>query len=333
VTGAPAPLLDVRQLSTWFRVGGRWSGRGRWLRAVDEVDLHVGRGQIVALVGESGSGKTTLGRSILRLVEPNAGSIMFDGVDVRRLRGRALRTVRRRMQVVFQDPYAALSPRMQVRQAIVEPLRLHGMLRPDPGAQVAELLDRVGLEPYMMDRYPHEMSGGQRQRVAIARALSLRPEFIVADEPVSALDVSVRAQILNILLRLQREDGISILLVSHDLGIVDRVADRVAVMYGGRIVEEGPVESIMASPLHPYTRALLSAVAVADPDAVRVRTRLPVLPGEAPGDGCAFARRCPEAFGPCASTRPVLRREGGPRSVACHLYARLSPVIQPPGNG
>jgi oligopeptide/dipeptide ABC transporter ATP-binding protein len=313
-------LLHVQGLSTYFATGSRWTGRRGVIRAVDGVDLAVGRGEIVALVGESGSGKTTLGRSILRLVEPTAGRIVFDGEDVRALRGARLRAMRRRMQIVFQDPYAALSPRMQIRDIIAEPLRLHGLINGRGiDAQVAELLGRVGLEPYMMDRYPHEMSGGQRQRIAIARALSLRPSFIVADEPVSALDVSVRAGILNILLDLQREEGISVLFISHDLSIVDRVADRIAVMYQGRIVEEGSTARLMDSPRHPYTRALLSAIPEPDPVAKRLRIRLRAEESETPvGERCAFAGRCPEATERCRREAPVLRALNDDVRVSCH---------------
>jgi oligopeptide/dipeptide ABC transporter ATP-binding protein len=313
-------LLHVQELSTHFATGSRWTGRRGVIRAVDGVDLAVGRGEIVALVGESGSGKTTLGRSILRLVEPTAGRIVFDGEDVRTLRGARLRAMRRRMQIVFQDPYAALSPRMQIRDIIAEPLRLHGLANGRGiDAQVAELLGRVGLEPYMMDRYPHEMSGGQRQRIAIARALSLRPSFIVADEPVSALDVSVRAGILNILLDLQREEGISVLFISHDLSIVDRVADRIAVMYQGRIVEEGPTARLMDAPRHPYTRALLSAIPEPDPVTKRPRIRLRGEEAETPvGERCAFAGRCPEATERCRREAPMLRGLASDGRVSCH---------------
>jgi oligopeptide transport system ATP-binding protein len=314
------PLLEVRGLHTHFPCGSRWTGRRGVVRAVDGVDLSVGWGEIVALVGESGSGKTTLGRSVLRLVEPTAGEVRFDGIDVLALRGLELRRLRRRMQIVFQDPYSALSPRMQIRDIIAEPLRLHGLLNGEGlEAQVAGLLERVGLEPYMMDRYPHEMSGGQRQRIAIARALSLQPEFIVADEPVSALDVSVRAQVINILLELQRRDGISILFVSHDLTIVGRVADRVAVMYGGRIVEEGPTAQVMDAPLHPYTRALLSAVPDPDPESQRLRVRLrPAADTLEGGPGCVFAGRCPEAKEACRASAPALTRMSAGAAVSCH---------------
>jgi ABC-type oligopeptide transport system ATPase subunit len=254
------PLLDVRGLRTWYPIGGRWWGRRAWVRAVDDVSLSVRRGEVLGLVGESGSGKTTLGRSVLRLVEPTGGHVRFDGVDLLSLGRRELRALRRRMQIVFQDPYRSLSPRMQIRQILAEPLRLHRIV-PEERVEdrVVELLGKVGLEPYFAWRYPHEMSGGQRQRIAIARALALEPEFLVADEPVSALDVSVQAQILGLLLELQRRAGIAMLLITHDLAVVERVADRVAVMYQGKIVETGNTDRVVAHPEHPYTQRLLAA--------------------------------------------------------------------------
>jgi len=256
-------LLEVTALETWFPLGGRWLGTREWVRAVDDVDLCIGRGEVLGVVGESGSGKTTLGRSILRLVEPTGGSVRFDGREVLTLPRAEMRALRRRMQIVFQDPYSSLSPRMQIREILSEPLRLHRLVaKGDLEKKVAELLEMVGLETYFMRRYPHEMSGGQRQRIAIARAFALEPEFIVCDEPVSALDVSVQAQVLNLLLELQRKRGVTLLFISHDLAVVERVADRIAVMYRGKIVEEGEAARLIAAPEHPYTRTLLSAVPV-----------------------------------------------------------------------
>ena len=317
-----APLLAVSNLTTWFPAGSRWFGRPRWLRAVDGVDLTVRRGEIVGLVGESGCGKTTFGRSILRLVEPRGGDVRFDGVDVLRLARRDLRAIRRRMQIVFQDPYSSLSPRRQIRQILAEPLLLHRMAaKPDIETRVADLLADVGLERYFMHRYPHEMSGGQRQRIAIARALALEPDFIVADEPVSALDVSVRAQILQILLELQRKKRIALLFISHDLSVVERIADRVAVMYLGRIVEEGETDRVISSPLHPYTQRLIASVPVADPAVRRgpisVRGELPSAIGTIAG--CAFASRCPEVVEICRQTTPSLESKQRDHFAACHL--------------
>ncbi len=254
------PLLEVRALRTYFPFGNRWLGTRDVVRAVDGVDIVVRRGEVLGLVGESGSGKTTLGRSVLRLIEPTAGSVVFDGIDVLAQRAADMRRLRRRMQIVFQNPYGSLSPRMQVQQILAEPLRLHRIVDDaEIESRVLELLESVRLEPYFRFRYPHEMSGGQRQRIAIARALALEPEFIVADEPVSALDVSVQAGILAILLELQRTTGIALLFISHDLAVVERLADRIAVMYRGQVVEEGTSEQIIKGPQHPYTQALLAA--------------------------------------------------------------------------
>ena len=259
-------LLSVSGLKTYFPFGNRWFGTKTWMKAVDDVDLTIKRGEILGLVGESGSGKTTLGRSILRLVEPTGGTIHFDGVDLLALGGKALRQKRRHMQIIFQDPYASLNPRMQVKEILGEPLKYHRLIPPNEiEARVADLLAAVGMEAYFMHRYPHEFSGGQRQRIAVARALALQPDLIVADEPVSALDVSVQAQILNIFLELQRERRIALLFISHDLTVVERIADRIAVMHGGKIVEQAETERLISSPQHPYTRSLLAAVPKSDP--------------------------------------------------------------------
>jgi oligopeptide/dipeptide ABC transporter ATP-binding protein len=314
------PMLRIHGLHVHFPFGNRWFGRRGVVRAVDGVDLAVGAGEVVGVVGESGSGKTTLGRAVLRLVEATAGKVWLDGVDLGTLRGPALRAARRRIQIIFQDPYAALSPRMQVRQILAEPLRLHRLVaRDDEDARVTELLGKVGLEPYMADRYAHEMSGGQRQRIAIARALAVEPRLIVADEPVSALDVSVRATILSILLRLQSEEGIALLFISHDLAVIEQVADRVAVMYRGRVVEEAAAASILSRPLHPYTQALLSAVPDPDPGRRTDRIRLHGEPtsGAPEGPGCPFAPRCREAQPQCRTVTPPLEVKASGWRVAC----------------
>ena len=316
------PLLEVSDLRTYFPFGSRWFGKREAVKAVDGVDLSVEQGEVLALVGESGSGKTTLGRSVLRLVEPTEGTIRFDGIDIMALTAREIRPLRRRMQIIFQDPYRSLSPRMQIKQIIAEPLRLHRIVpHNDMQQRVAELLAKVGLEPYFMHRYPHEMSGGQRQRIAIARALALEPDFIVADEPVSALDVSVQAGILNILLELQQSEGIALLFISHDLAVVERIADRIAVMYRGKIVEQAETDELIQHPLHPYTQALLSAVPRGKPDRKRVRIHLSVESSSMvdPARGCPFAPRCPEVQDICRRVAPPLKPKAGKRMAACHL--------------
>jgi ABC-type oligopeptide transport system ATPase subunit len=265
-------LLSVRGLKTYFPFGSRWFGTQGVVNAVDDVEFEIKRGQVLGLVGESGSGKTTLGRSILRLVEPTAGEVYFEGQDILRLSPRDFRMIRRRMQIIFQDPYATLNPRMQIKQIIAEPLLFHKMVPPKKvESRVIELLAKVGMEAYFMYRYPHEFSGGQRQRIAIARALSMEPDFVVADEPVSALDVSVQAQIINILLRLQKKMKLTILFISHDLAVVESIADRIAVMHDGKIVEEAGTDYLIRYPHHPYTKSLLRSVLDVDPT-----TRKPV---------------------------------------------------------
>jgi len=321
----PTPLLSVSSLKTWFPLGKSWLGQREWVRALNGVDLEIERGEVLAVVGESGSGKSTLGRSILRLVEPTDGHVHIDGIDVLALRGREMRTLRRRMQIVFQDPYGALTPRMQIGQLIAEPLRLHRIVPTEEIPQrVASLLGRVGLEPYFADRYPHEMSGGQRQRIVIARALSMNPELIVADEPVSALDVSVQAQILEILMDLKRREGIAMLFISHDLAVVERIADRVMVLYRGSVMEQASAGTILSEPLHPYTQALLSSARSARSRRGSERIR---LQGEPPSTtmairGCPFASRCPVAIPECHSSPPALDERHSGHLVACHLVDR-----------
>jgi oligopeptide/dipeptide ABC transporter ATP-binding protein len=315
-------LLTVSDLKTHFPFGGRWFGERSWVRAVDGVDLLLHRGEVLGLVGESGCGKSSLARSILNLVEPTSGRVCFDGIDVLATRGGERQSIRRRMQIIFQNPYAALSPRMQIKQIIAEPLRLHRMAaRNEIEDRVAALLGEVGLEPYFMHRYPHEMSGGQRQRISIARSLALEPELIIADEPVSALDVSVQAQVLKIFLELKRRESMAILFISHDLSVVERIADRVAVMYRGRIVEQARTARLMDSPQHPYTQALLSAVPVPVPGATCTRIR---LTGEPPSPtehivGCPFASRCREVQDICRQAKPPLEEKAASHTVACHL--------------
>jgi len=313
------PLLALHDLHVHYRLGG-WFGRARWLRAVDGVSLAVGRRETLALVGESGSGKTTLGRAVLRLVEPTAGRILLHGQDVTHLPQRALRPLRRRVQIVFQNPYASLNPRKTVGGILRQPLAVH-RVDGDHGRAVAGLLDRVGLPRDAARRYPHEFSGGQRQRIAIARALALRPDLVVADEITSGLDVSVKLRVLALLRELQAEFDVAYLFISHDLAVVRQLADRVAVMYLGRIVEEAPTEALFERPLHPYTQALRASVPPPDP---ALAWRPPVLAGDPPSPvavpaGCRFHPRCPFAEARCRAEVPLLRELAPGHRVACHL--------------
>ena len=310
MTPSPSKLLAIEGLHKEYAVRrGALKRRVGTLRALDGVDLEVAAGECMALVGESGSGKTTLGRCAVRLIEPTAGRIVFAGEDLAALAGRELRALRRRFQMVFQDPYASLDPRQRVASIVAEPLAIHTRLdRQSRLARVAELLDLVGLAPELAGRYPHELSGGQRQRVGIARALAPEPELLVADEPVSSLDVSVRGQILALLADLRQRLGLTLLLIAHDMAAVEQLADRVAVMYLGRIVELSSTRELFRRPLHPYTVSLLSAVPVPDPG--RRRDRI-VLAGEppsplAPPPGCPFHPRCPIARPRCSAERPPL---------------------------
>jgi oligopeptide/dipeptide ABC transporter ATP-binding protein len=319
------PLVDVRDLSVDFRVSARdWRARSTQLRAVDRVSFQIGRGETLGLVGESGSGKTTVGRSLLGLYEPAEGSISFDGAGLAGLSGAELRQFRRRAQMIFQDPYASLNPRMKVADIVAEPLRAHRIgSRAERLRRVHELLVLVGLPERSAARFPHAFSGGQRQRIGIARALALDPELLVADEPVSGLDVSIQAQIVNLLKEIQERLGLTMLLIAHDLAIVRQVAARVAVMYLGRIVELGVREQVLEQPLHPYTKSLLSAVPVPNPAVERTRERV-VLRGDvpspiAPPPGCRFHTRCPAAMPHCRTIEPELAPAADGRLVACHL--------------
>jgi oligopeptide/dipeptide ABC transporter ATP-binding protein len=305
------PLLEVRDLHKRFAVRrGLLSRVSGWVQAVDGVSLSIAAGETLALVGESGSGKTTTGRCILRLMEPTSGIIRFDGTDLLALGPRDMRRMRRQVQVIFQDPFGSLNPRMRAGTIVREPLDIHGIGagRSERIAMVEKLFARVGLDPAASRRYPHEFSGGQRQRIGVARALALRPRLIVADEPVSALDVSVQAQVINLLIDLQEEYGVAYLFIAHDLALVERIADRVAVMYLGRIVESAPTGDIFRNPIHPYTKALLQAIPVPDPDRAGERQAIggETPSSSAPPPGCRFHPRCPVAIEePPATGRPA----------------------------
>ncbi|MBR0668160.1 dipeptide ABC transporter ATP-binding protein [Roseomonas hellenica] len=314
------PLLDVADLAVHFPVfRGPLRRKAGTVRAVDGVSLQVFRGETLALVGESGCGKSTLARAVLRLQEPSAGQLRFEGQDLLRLDRRAMKAARRRMRMVFQDPHASLNPRLRAGEIVGEAFDIHGCTRRERDAGVAELLTLVGLGPEHAARFPHEFSGGQRQRIGIARALALHPSLVVCDEPVSALDVSVQAQIVNLLMELQERLGLSYLFISHDLHLVEFIADRVAVMYLGRIVETAPIQSLYAAPLHPYTQALLAASPSIDPD----RRHQHVVPdGEVPSplsppSGCAFHPRCPFAIANCRAEMPPLLTLAPGHDVRC----------------
>ncbi|GLW10249.1 ABC transporter ATP-binding protein [Microtetraspora sp. NBRC 13810] len=301
------------------------AGRGAVVHAADGVSLEIAQGEVLGLVGESGSGKSTVGKCVLRLTEPTSGTIELDGRDITHLSRRALRPLRRDVHMVFQDPYSSLNPRFTIEQIVAEPLRRHGVAKGgEVSRRVTAMMERVGLPRQMLARFPHELSGGQRQRVGLARALILEPKLVVADEPVSALDVSVQASVLNLITDLQRDMGFSCLFITHDLSVVRFLADRIAVMYLGEIVETGPTDQIFAEPRHPYTQALLSAAPVPDPVEQRQRRRV-VLGGEIPSPldpppGCRFHTRCPLAQDVCRTAVPALRDPyGGRHTVACHL--------------
>ena len=317
------PLLQVKDLRKYFQIG-----RGTSLKAVDGISLEINKGETFGLVGESGCGKSTVGRTLVRLYEPSGGQVMYGGKDVHRARGEEATSLNRRMQMVFQDPQASLNPRMVVGDIVAEGLDIHGLADgpKERNDRVRELLETVGLNQEHASRYPHEFSGGQRQRIGIARALAVDPDFIVADEPVSALDVSIQAQVINLMKRLQRERDLTYLFISHDLSVVKYISDRVGVMYLGVMVEMAPSDELYSNPVHPYTQALLSAIPVPDPDVEHERERI-VLEGDVPSpvnppSGCRFRTRCPYATEACAHDEPVWREVSPEHWVAaCHCIS------------
>jgi oligopeptide/dipeptide ABC transporter ATP-binding protein len=331
---ASKTLIDVRDLKMHFPltqgiIRQRVIG---YVRAVDGISFSIERGQTLGLVGESGSGKTTIGRTIVRLYKPTAGQILFGDKDLAKMDGEELRLARQRIQMVFQDPFASLNPRFTIGSLIAEPMHIYKVAsRTEIRERTTELLRVVGLRPEYIDRYPHEFSGGQRQRIAVARAMSINPEFVIADEPVSALDVSIRAQVLNLLQRLQKQFDLTYLFVSHDLSVVRHVADRIAVMYLGRIVELADRDELYAAPKHPYTKALLSAVPIPDPKIEKRRQRI-ILSGDLPSpinipSGCRFHTRCPMAQQICREVEPAFEaKEGREHYAACHFSEFVTPV-------
>ncbi|MCS6825519.1 MAG: dipeptide ABC transporter ATP-binding protein [Caldilinea sp.] len=321
-------LVEVRNLKMHFPItkGIIFQRQVGSIKAVDGIDFSLYRGETLGLVGESGCGKSTTGRAILQLYRPTAGEVIFEGKDLTKTKGEELRKMRRRMQMIFQDPYASLNPRMTVGSIIGEPLEVHGIGKSKKERQerVQELLKIVGLNPYFINRYPHEFSGGQRQRIGIARALAVNPSFIVCDEPISALDVSIQAQIINLLEDLQEEFGLTYLFIAHDLSVVRHISDRIAVMYLGKIVELAERDELYQNPMHPYTQALLSAVPIPDPVIESQRKRI-ILEGDVPSPanppkGCRFSTRCPKVMDVCRQEEPPFKDYGGGHYVACFLY-------------
>lgn len=321
------PILKVKGLKVHFPVSGGFLAKKQVVKAVDGVDFEIAPGETFGLVGESGCGKSTTGRALVKIYDPTEGQVIFEGEDITKIKGTKLKEFRRDMQMIFQDPYASLNPRMTVGEIIREPMDIHGVYdtKEEREKRVRELLEIVGLKPDHIRRYPHEFSGGQRQRIGIARTLALNPKFIVCDEPISALDVSIQAQVINLLEKIQNEMGIAYLFIAHDLSMVKHISDRIGVMYLGNMVEIGDADDIYHEPLHPYTQALLSSVPIPDPKVARNKKRI-VLEGELPSpinppSGCVFRTRCPKATERCAQEKPALKTVGN-RQVACFLYEK-----------
>jgi peptide/nickel transport system ATP-binding protein len=328
------PLLEVRDLSVLFDVGrkGFWGSERQYLSAVDHISFEIAPGEVLGLVGESGSGKTTTGRAILRRVPAATGTVRFRGEDITNLDGEDIRRLRRHMQPVHQDPYGSLNPRQSVLEIIAEPLLVHGLIDKikDARAEIQEFLDLVGMPSDTVDRYPHAFSGGQRQRIGIARALILKPQLVIADEPVSALDVSIQAQIVNLMQDLRSELNLTYLFIAHDLSVVRHISDRIAIMYAGQLVEVADKDSVYDTPAHPYTQALLSAVPIPDPEIEAHRTRV-VVKGDVPNlidpqPGCRFASRCPFVRDRCREESPLLRTVGDGHEAACHFVGEIPPI-------
>ncbi|MHA6260932.1 ABC transporter ATP-binding protein [Sporosarcina sp. CAU 1771] len=317
-------ILEVSNLKKYFPLKKTsFKGKAGEVKAVDDVSFHVYEGETLGIVGESGSGKSTLGRTILHLINPTEGEVVFQGTSLEKLNARELNDIRKDMQMVFQDPFSSLNPRMTVEQLVIEPLNVRGISnKADRPKKVLDLIEKVGLNKESLKKYPHEFSGGQRQRIGIARALAMNPKFIIADEPVSALDVSVQSQVLNLMMDLQDEFNLTYLFISHDLSVVKHISDRVGVMYLGGIVEIGPKKGIYEKPLHPYTQALLSAIPVAEFGSKREIIQLKGEPPSPvnPPSGCVFHTRCPHAFDRCKVERPKLLEQENEQFVACHLY-------------